>query len=497
MTEKNTANVGFEKQIWDAACRLYGNIDPSEYKHVILGLVFLKYVSDQFEAKHAALVAEGAGFEEDPDEYAAENIFYVPKEARWSTIAKAAHSEQIGVVIDNAMTELEKKNKKLKGILTKNFARPELDKIKLGEVVDIFSNLDLTEKAEKDILGRVYEYCLREFALQEGKRGGQFFTPSCIVRTLVSVLKPFKGRVYDGACGSGGMFVQSAKFIEEHSGSISDISVYGQENNSTTWKIAAMNLAIHGIDANLGGYAADTFTNDLHSTVKFEYELQNPPFNMPMPAVSDEDQRWKYGVPPSGNANFGWMQHMIWHLSPSGKMGLVLANGSLSSNTGGEGEIRKNIIEDDLVYGIIALPSQLFYSTGIPCCLWFLTKHKAQPGKTLFIDARQMGKMVDRTHRELTEEDIQKIAATFDAYENGTQENVAGFCAVATTEEIAKQDYILTPGRYVGIEEQEDDGEPFDDKMKRLTRELSDLFAKSHELEEKIRKNLGAIGYEI
>ena len=500
MAEKTSANIGFEKQIWDAACALRGNLDASEYKSVILGLIFLKYISDRFEDKYKELVAEGDGFEEDVDEYTSEGIFFVPENARWSVIASAAHTPEIGTIIDDAMRSIEKENKRLKDILPKNFARQELDKQRLGDVVDLFTNIKMVEHGdEKDILGRTYEYCLSMFAEQEGKRGGEFYTPSSVVRTLVEILKPYHGRVYDPCCGSGGMFVQSAKFVEQHSGNINDISVFGQEFNSNTWKLAQMNLAIRGIEADLGKYNADTYINDIHQTMRADFVMANPPFN------DDHfnreqlagDVRFSYGLPTVSNANYIWMQHMIYHLAPSGKLGLVLANGALSSQSGGEGEIRKKIIEDDLVEGIIAMPTQLFYSVTIPVTLWFITKGKKQKGKTLFIDARKMGHMVDRKHRDFSEEDIQKLADTFDAFQNGSLEDVKGYCTVASTEDIAKQDYILTPGRYVGIEEQEEDEEPFEEKMERLTSELSVMFEKSHELEKEIRKKLKAIGYEI
>ena len=500
MAEKNTADIGFEKQIWDAACILRGNIDASEYKHVVLGLIFLKYISDRFEAKYNALVKEGEGFEEDIDEYEAENIFFVPQDARWSVIATAAHTPEVGTAIDNAMREIEKANTRLKDILPKNFSRPELDKRRLGDIVDLFTNIKMVdENKEKDILGRTYEYCLQKFAEQEGKLAGEFYTPACVVRTLVEVLQPFNGRVYDPCCGSGGMFVQSAQFIENHSGNINSISIYGQDSNPTTWKMAQMNLAIRGIDADLGDIPADTFFKDRHPTLKADFVMANPPFNL-----SDwggdklkTDQRWQYGMPPAGNANFAWMQHMIWHLAPHGRMGMVLANGSLSSNSSGEGDIRKNIIEADLVDCIVAMPGQLFYTTQIPVCLWFLNKRKSQSRKTLFIDARKMGTLVTRKLRELTDDDIAKIADTYKAYTEGTLEDAQGFCAVVTTEDITQQGYILTPGRYVGIEEQEDDGEPFEEKMTRLTSDLSEMFKRSDELKEEIKKKLGAIGYDI
>ena len=500
MATNNTAGIGFEKQIWDAACVLRGNMDASEYKSVVLGLIFLKYISDRFDEKYQALVAEGDGFEEDIDEYTSEGIFFVPENARWNVFASTAHTPEIGTIIDEAMRAIEKENKRLKDILPKNFARPELDKRRLGDVVDLFTNIKMVDAgSSKDILGRTYEYCLSKFAEQEGKLAGEFYTPSCVVRTLVEVLQPYNGRVYDPCCGSGGMFVQSAKFVENHRGNINDISVYGQDSNPTTWKMAQMNLAIRGIDADLGKFNADTFFNDCHPTLRADYIMANPPFNLSDWGADKltDDVRWQYGMPPAGNANFAWLQHMIHHLAPNGKIGMVLANGSLSSQSGGEGEIRKNIINADLVECIIAMPTQLFYTTQIPVSLWFLAKNKKQKGKTLFIDARKMGTMVTRKLRELTDEDIAKIADTYNAYTDGTLENVKGFCVVVDTEEIAKQDYILTPGRYVGIEEQEDDGEPFEDKMNRLTSELSELFAKSHELEAEIKDKLGAIGYGI
>lgn len=497
---KATASIGFEKQIWDAACVLRGNIDASEYKNVVLGLIFLKYISDRFDEKYQTLVEEGDGFEEDIDEYTSEGIFFVPPSARWSEIAAKAHTPEIGAVIDDAMRSIERENKRLKDILPKNFARPELDKRRLGDVVDLFTNIQMVEHgSEKDILGRTYEYCLAKFAEQEGKLAGEFYTPSCVVRTLVEILQPYHGRVYDPCCGSGGMFVQSAKFIENHSGNINDISVYGQDSNPTTWKLAQMNLAIRGIDADLGQYNADTFFNDCHPTMRADFIMANPPFNLSDWGADKltDDPRWQYGMPPASNANFAWLQHMIYHLAPNGRIGMVLANGSLSSQSGGEGEIRKNIINADLVDCIVAMPSQLFYTTQIPVSLWFLSKGKKQPGKTLFIDARKMGTMVTRKLRELTDEDIEKLAATYNAFAEGTLEDVKGFCAVATTEDVAKQDYILTPGRYVGIEEQQDDGEHFEEKMDRLTKELSELFQKSHELEAQIKERLGAIGYEV
>ena len=500
MTDKNTASIGFEKQIWDAACVLRGNIDASEYKSVVLGLIFLKYISDRFDEKYQQLVEEGDGFEEDVDEYISEGIFFVPETARWSVIASKAHTPEIGTVIDDAMRAIEKENKRLKDILPKNFARPELDKRRLGDVVDLFTNIKMVDAgSSRDILGRTYEYCLSKFAEQEGKLAGEFYTPSCVVRTLVEVLQPYNGRVYDPCCGSGGMFVQSAKFIENHSGNLSNISVFGQDSNPTTWKMAQMNLAIRGIEANLGSYNADTFFNDCHPTLRADFIMANPPFNLSGWGADKlkDDVRWQYGMPPAGNANFAWLQHMIYHLAPNGKIGMVLANGALSSQSGGEGEIRQNIVNADLVECIVAMPTQLFYTTQIPVSLWFLSKNKKQRGKTLFIDARKLGTMVTRKLRELTDADIAMIADAYKAYCDGTLEDQKGFCAVVDTDEIAKQDYILTPGRYIGIEEQEDDGEPFEEKMARLSGELSELFAQSHTLEDEIRQKLEAIGYGI
>lgn len=498
--QTNTTSIGFEETIWRAADKLRGNLDAAEYKSVVLGLIFLKFISDRFEAKFAELSDDEYADPEDKDEYAAESIFFVPQKARWSVISAAAHTPEIGKVIDDALDAIEDENLSLKGVLPGNYARPELDKRRLGDVVDLFSNIKMLASGdEKDLLGRVYEYCLQKFASQEGKNAGEFYTPSCIVRTIVEVIQPYEGRVYDPCCGSGGMFVQSAKFLQNHQKSLTGISIYGQELNSTTWKMARMNVAIRGLEANLGTSYADTFFDDQHPTLKADFIMANPPFNLSDWGADklQQDKRWAFGVPPAGNANFAWMQHMIHHLSPVGRIGLVLANGALSSQTGGEGQIRQRIVEADLVEGIVALPSQLFYSTGIPVSLWFLSRRKAQAGKTLFIDARNMGEMVTRAVRELTEADILKIAATFDQFRNGTLEDEKGFCAVKTLEDIAAQDYILTPGRYVGIAEQEDDGEPFAEKMQRLTSELSGLFAESHRLEGEIRKQLKTIGFEV
>lgn len=496
----NTAEIGFEEQIWRAADKLRGNIDASEYKNVVLGLIFLKYISDKFDQRYQELIEEGEGFEEDRDEYTYENIFFVPEGARWKNIAAAAHTPEIGKVIDEAMCLIEAENDRLKNILPKNFARQELDKRRLGDVVDLFTNVQMAEKGDtRDILGRTYEYCLAKFAEAEGKNAGEFYTPACVVKTLVEVIEPYHGRVYDPCCGSGGMFVQSTEFVKRHQGNINDLAIYGQESNPTTWKMATMNLAIRGIDADLGKFNADTFFNDVHKTEKFDFILANPPFNL-----SDwggdrlkDDPRWEYGIPPEGNANFAWVQHMIHHLNRNGRMGMVLANGSLSSQTSGEGDIRANIVKADLVEGIIAMPDKLFYSTGIPVSLWIISKQKVRPGKTLFIDARNMGTMVSRKLREFTDDDIAKVAGAFDAFRDGTLEEGKGFSAAVSIEDIAKQDYILTPGRYVGIADAEEDDEPFEEKMARLTSEISKCFDESNRLQEQIKKNLEAIGYEL
>ena len=499
MAEKSNSTTSFEKQIWDAACVLWGHIPAAEYRKVIVGLIFLRYISNAFEKRYKELVDEGDGFEDEKDAYLMDNIFFVSKEARWSAISAAAHTPEIGTVIDNAMRAIESENSSLKNVLPKNYASPDLDQRVLGDVVDVFTNMDI-ENSSADILGTTYQYCIRQFAAYEGVKGGEFYTPESIVKTIVAILRPFENCcVYDPCCGSGGMFVQSAEFVEAHQGNRNHISVYGQESNADTWKMAKMNMAIRGIDADFGAYHADIFFNDLHKTLRADFIMANPPFNLSnwwQDKLTD-DVRWKYGVPPAGNANYAWIQHMIHHLAPNGKIGLVLANGALSTQTSGEGEIRRRIIEDDLIEGIVAMPTQLFYSVTIPVTLWFISKNKKQKGKTLFIDARKMGCMVDRKHRDFTDEDIRKLADTFAAFQDGTLEEVKGFSAVAATEQIAQQDYILTPGRYVGIEEQEDDGEPFDEKMKRLTSELSEMFKKSHELETEIREKLGAIGYEV
>ena len=520
------ANLGFETELWRAADALRSNMDAAEYKHVVLGLIFLKYISDAFEEHRIKLEAdrsEGAD-PEDPDEYRAVNIFWVPKEARWSHLKANARQPTIGKMVDDAMLAIERDNPSLKGVLPKDYAHPRLDKQRLGQLIDLIGDIGLGDKANrsKDILGRVYEYFLSQFAGAEGKKGGQFYTPRCVVQLLVEMLRPYKGRVYDPCCGSGGMFVQSEKFVEAHGGRIGDISIYGQESNHTTWRLAKMNLAIRGIDGNLGKEHADSFHRDLHPDLKADYVLANPPFN-----DSDwggerlkDDKRWKFGIPPAGNANFAWVQHFIYHLAPTGLAGFVLANGSMSSNQAGEGEIRKSIIEADLVDCMVALPGQLFYSTQIPVCLWFIARDKKNSrfrdrrGETLFIDARKLGTLIDRVHRELTYDDISKIADIYHAWRGdnvgadlrvspdaqaNTQvrayEDIPGFCKSATTDDIRGHNYILTPGRYVGAAEVEDDGEPFEEKMAKLTAALREQTEQAKKLDQLIWANLEDIGY--
>ncbi|MGG3677451.1 MULTISPECIES: type I restriction-modification system subunit M [Heyndrickxia] len=495
------ATIGFEEKLWSAADKLRNNMDAAEYKHVVLGLIFLKYVSDTFQEKWEELMEMDPEFAEDRDAYTADGIFWVPANARWGYIAERAKLPEIGHIVDNALDAIEKENDSLKGVLPKNYSRPELDKRILGEIIDLFSNMDVggSIAREKDVLGRVYEYFLGQFAEKEGKGGGEFYTPKSVVSLLVEMIQPYKGYVYDPCCGSGGMFVQSLKFVEEHSGNKFDISVYGQESNPTTWKLAKMNLAIRGIENNLGAKNADTFHEDLHPALKADYILANPPFNdsdWGQPQLVD-DPRWKFGTPPAGNANYAWLSHMIDKMGQNAKAAVVLANGSLSTNTSNEGEIRKNIISADLVDAIIALPDKLFYTTGIPVSVWVLNRNKKHPGKTLFIDGRKLGTMVSRRLRDLTTEDIRKIADTYINWQNGTgYEDIQGFCKEASFEDIQQNDYILTPGRYVGIEDAEDDGEPFEEKMERLTTELAGQFAKSRELEEEIWKQLRGIGYD-
>jgi len=516
--------LGFEAKLWQSAVKLRNNMDAAEYKHVVLGLIFLKYISDAFEEHRQKMETGTADPDsdwyvkdakqryavlEDRDEYLAVNVFWVPKEARWAYLQAHAKQPTIGKLIDDAMVAIERDNPRLKGTLPKDYARPALDKERLGELIDLIGTIGLgsAEQRGKDILGRVYEYFLGQFASAEGKKGGQFYTPQCVVRLLVEMLAPFKGRVLDPCCGSGGMFVQSERFVEAHGGRIGDIAVYGQESNPTTWRLAKMNLAIRGIDCDLGAENADSFRRDLHKDLKADYVLANPPFNDDGWGGEQfrEDVRWKYGVPPAGNANFAWVQHFIHHLTPNGMAGFVLANGSISSSQSGEGEIRKAIIEADLVDCMVALPGQLFYSTPIPVCLWFLTRNKHdkrfrnRSGEMLFIDARKLGAMIDRVHRELTDEEIARIAGTYHAWRGdkgaGKYNDVPGFCKSAKTAEIAEHGYVLTPGRYVGAEEVEDDDEPLDEKMKRLTGTLYEQFAESRKLEKAIRSNLEGLGY--
>ena len=505
----NGASLGFEQQLWQMADKLRGHMDAAEYKHVVLGLIFLKYISDAFEERYEALKKEPHADPEDRDEYTAENVFWVPKVARWPRLQDNAKQPTIGKLIDDAMVAIEKENPSLKGVLSKDYARPSLDKHRLGELIDLIGKIGLGDKESrsKDILGRVYEYFLGQFASAEGKKGGEFYTPRCVVKLLVEMIEPYKGRVYDPCCGSSGMFVQSEEFIRRHGGRIGDIAIYGQESNPTTWRLAKMNLAIRGLEANIGPHNADTFHNDLHRDLKADFILANPAFNM-----SDwggerlrDDVRWKYGAPPVGNANFAWVQHMIFHLAPSGIAGFVLANGSMSSNQSGEGEIRRAIVEADLVDCMIALPPQLFYGTQIPACLWFLARNKAN-GKfrdrrkqTLFIDARTLGYLIDRVHRDLSAEEIARIARTYHSWRGEKDadkyEDAPGFCKSATTGEIASHGYILTPGRYVGAEAQEDDGEPFEEKMNRFTTQLEEQFAESATLQVTIKKTLKELGY--
>ena len=508
----NGATLGFEKRMWEAADALRGSMDAAEYKHVVLGLIFLKYISDSFEEHRARLEAERAqgADPEDPDEYRAVNVFWVPPEARWSLLKNNAVQPTIGRLVDNAMEAVERHNPSLKDVLPKDYARPSLDKQRLGQLINLISNIGLgdAESRSKDILGRVYEYFLSQFASAEGKKGGEFYTPRCIVRLLVEMIEPYKGRVYDPCCGSSGMFVQSEEFIRAHGGRLGDIAIYGQESNYTTWRLAKMNLAIRGIEGEIAH--GDSFHNDRFPDLKADYILANPPFN-----VSDwrgellrEDKRWKYGVPPVRNANFAWVQHMIYHLAPTGVAGFVLANGSMSSNQSGEGEIRKNIIEADLVDCMVALPGQLFYSTQIPACLWFLARDKKNSrfrdrrGEVLFIDARKMGQMVDRTHRELTAEDIARIASTYHAWRGDKNldkkyEDIPGFCKAATLQEIRKHGYVLTPGRYVGAEPAPEDTEPFEEKMKRLTAQLREQMAEARRLDRAIAANLKHLGFPL
>lgn len=480
-----------EKTLWAAADKMIGGLSVSNYKFVVLGIIFLKYLSDSFEEKYNELVKEGYGLEEVRDAYEEDNIFFVPEKARWSYLVAHSKDYNIGEILDNALDLIEKENPSLKGVLFKIYNSPDFRNVNLGEIIDLFTNMKLgaKEASEKDMLGRVYEYFLGQFASKDGQKGGEFYTPACIVKTMVEMIEPYSGRVYDPACGSGGMFVQSLKFIQNHQGNVRNVSIYGQEKNPTTWKLAKMNLAIRSIDGDLGRFAADTFHEDLHKDLKADYILANPPFN-----ISDwgqeklvDDYRWKYGIPPKGNANYAWLEHMISKLSVNGKAAIILANGSLSAG-GQEAEIRKNIIEADLVDCIVAMPSNLFYTVTIPCSVWIINRNKKQKGHTLFINASNMGNMVTRKLRELTEEDINKIANTYHSYQNDTNyEDILGYCKKSTIDEIKSNDYVLTPGRYVGTEEVKDDGVPFEEKIRTLSEELENQIQESNELDEKIK----------
>lgn len=502
-------NGELEKKLWAAADKMRSNMDAAEYKHVVLGSIFLKYISDAFNELYLKLVENKGEYEgsdpEDPDEYLAKNVFFVPEKARWQHLQDRAKQPEIGKYLDDAMDAIERINPPLRGVLPKIYADPDLNKQRLGELIDLIGTIGFGEEEAKaqDLLGRVYEYFLGQFADAEGKKGGQFYTPASIVKLLVEMLEPYNGRVYDGCCGSGGMFVQSEKFVRNHQGNIKDLSIYGQESNPTTLRLAKMNLAIRGIDARLE--QGDTFTNDRHPDLKADFILANPPFNMSdwSGERTEEDIRWRYGKPPANNANYAWLQHFAHKLSPTGTAGIVLANGSMNSNTAGEGEIRKNMIEAGLVDCMVALPSQLFYNTMIPACLWFLARNKTnhkfrdRSNEILFIDARKLGTMINRRNKVLTDEDIAKIAGTYHAWrgKEGVYQDQAGFCKAATIDEVRASNYVLMPGRYVGTEAEEDDGVPFEEKMNALTATLAEQFAKSRELEEKIRENLRGIGY--
>lgn len=501
MAKTNTTNGTFEKQLFKAADKLRKNIDAAEYKYVVLGLVFIKYISESFDELYHKLEADEWSDPEDRDEYIAENVFFVPPTSRWSHIHDKAKLPEIGQILDEAMEAIEKENKELENVLPKVYGKANLDKASLGQLIDLISNTELQAENEnsKDLFGRVYEYFLGEFANAEGKKGGQFYTPKAIVKLMVEMIEPYKGRVYDPACGSGGMFVMSEKFVVEHQGNINDITIYGQESNQTTWKLSKMNLAIRNINSQFVAWNTEgSFLNDVHPDLKADYILANPPFNQKEWGVNvlQDDARWKYGIPPSGNANFGWMMHMLYHLAPKGVMATVLANGSLSSNTSGEGDIRKNLVEADLVECIVALPKQLFYNTGIPACIWFLRREKANHSKEiLFIDASEMGYMKDRTHRDLTDEDIDLITETYHNWRKSENyEDVKGFCKTATLEEVQKHKHVLTPGRYVGIPDEEDDGIPFEEKMNTLTHELMGQMMKESRLNQEILEQLSNIG---
>ncbi len=505
----NGANLGFEAQMFLAADKLRKNLEPSDYKHVALGLIFLKHISNAFEARREALLAEDPAAAEDPDEYSAENVFWVPKEARWSFLQANAKQPTVGKLIDDAMGEIEKANPGLKGVLPKDYNRPALDKVMLGELIDLISGIAMGEPGDKarDLLGRVYEYFLGGFAGSEGKRGGEFYTPRSVVLVLVEMLEPYKGRVYDPCCGSGGMFVQSEKFVESHGGRIGDIAIYGQESNYTTWRLAKMNLAVRGIDADIRWNNEGSFHKDELKDLRFDFVLANPPFN-----VSDwggdrlrEDARWTYGAPPVGNANYGWLQHILWHLAPKGRAGVVLANGSMSSGQSGEDVIRRGMVEADVVDCMVALPGQLFYSTQIPACLWFLARNKNpagglrdRRGEVLFVDARKLGTLVDRTRKEFSDEDIAKIARTYHAWREGKgYEDAPGFCKAAKLEEIRGHGHVLTPGRYVGAADTEDDDAPFVERFAALRTKLQEQFSTAEALTASIQLALAQVAADV
>ncbi|RTY39594.1 SAM-dependent DNA methyltransferase [Chlorobium phaeovibrioides] len=509
-----------KKTLWASADKLRANMDPAEYKHIVLGLIFLKFISDSFGSHRKQLSMRladpvddyyiGKGNDslisdelEERDYYTESNVFWVPQEARWDAIQANAKQSDIGKRIDQALTVIEQENPKLKGILDKRFARIQLPDGKLGELVDLISTIGFGVDGQqaRDLLGQVYEYFIGMFADAEGKRGGQFYTPASIVKTLVGVLAPHKGQVYDPCCGSSGMFVQSEKFIESHGGRRGDISIYGQESNPTTWRLAAMNLAIRGLDYNLGKEPADSFVRDQHPDLRADFVLANPPFNISdwWHGSLEGDPRWVYGSPPKGNANYAWLQHILYHLKPNGRAGVVLANGSMSSTTNSEGDIRQAMVAADKVEVMVALPGQLFFNTQIPACLWFLAKEKTvRKGEVLFIDARKLGNMVSRVQKQLSDEDIQKIVDTVQAWRSDDQyEDIPGFCASVTLEKIAEHGHVLTPGRYVGAEAVDDDDEAFEEKMLRLTETLGEQMARGAELDLVIREKLGGLGYEF
>lgn len=507
--DRNGPELNFEEKLWKAADKMRSNMDAAEYKHVVLGLIFLKYISDAFGELHGELQKDPTANPEDRDEYVARRVFWVPREARWDYLAKNAKKPEIGKLIDDALDVIERDNHSLRGVLLRNYARPGLNKQRLGELIDLIGTIGLGDKENrsKDILGRVYEYFLGQFADAEGKKGGQFYTPRSIVKLLVEMLEPYRGRIFDPCCGSGGMFVQSEKFVEAHGGRIGDVSIFGQESNQTTWRLCKMNIAIRGIDARIEW--GDSFRDDQFKDLKADFILANPPFNDSDwgGELLQDDARWKFGTPPRANANFAWVQHFLHHLSPSGIAGFVLANGSMSSNTSNEGEIRKNIIESDLVDCMVALPSQLFYNTMIPACLWFVSREKKdhkfrdRSGDVLFIDARKLGVMVDRRHKELKDEDIKRISDTYHAwrgeFKDRKYQDIPGFCGSATLVELRKNGWILTPGRFVGAEEEKDDAEGFEVKMKRLTSELEGQMDRSKKLDDEIRRNLASFRYEL